>query len=265
MQGKKLLLLLTCSIMTMANHDTYNGPACSPKVIVSPTISPNIKNQIIISLKLSQITQVIIRWKDAIGDHCTAVKNRTFGFFEQSKDLAVDHRYKLLAATLAGISGYFVYQVLCGNSYLARDNLWSSWKKETSMEELLTIPHQNLAHQLMLEIQGRYVSVSDPADFLTPMVDFMNSVEKELSQLRSYNRLYQWSSKIYLEKILPFNTNLFDGIKEKTQRLLYLKNGFASWVAQYKMLNALKKSKMIRRSRRKCVPLRLNQGLTAST
>ncbi|MFC1845566.1 hypothetical protein ACFLX2_00385 [Candidatus Dependentiae bacterium] len=261
MNWKQPFFLLICLPMMATDdvavsqdmHPNFNMPT-NVTVENNPTLTLNIvadlRNEIHALFQQLQITQTIVRWKQAVTDRFDHVKNRTLGFCEQSKELIVDHKYKILGVGIIGVCVFFIYQILRGNSYLARDNLWSAWKNNLEMEELLAMPKQELANKLMIEVQKRYVNTEDPADFLSPMVDFMKDVENELSELRYYRRLYSWNSKIYLSKILPFNKKLFDGIKEKIQRLLYFKNGFASWVAQYKMLNALKKSRMIRRSRR---------------
>lgn len=275
MNGKKLFFLIFFMPAIIHGEGQVNQ-IISPNIHMPASIKiennanlslnavADIKNEITAFFQQFHVVETIVKWKQHITDTVSAVKERALGFFEQSKDLVVDHKFKIIGTSILGLCVFFLYRIYRANIYLANENLWSAWEYSVTMEELLAMPKQELTNKLMIEIQKRYVNVDDPADFLTPMICFMKDVEQELKILNRYNRLYNWSIKIRLNNILPFNKHLFAQIQEKIQRLLYVKNGFASWVAQYKMLNALKKSETVRRSR-KIDLLELNQGSTAST
>jgi len=228
-----LLLFMSTMITTQTKTegDTYNT------YNVSATSNNEVMLMVMMAIKTSM--ENTFTWFTTFFQPETIAKNseRLKDFCGQTWQLVSDHKKKLIGTGIISSYAFLLYKALKGNSYLAQNDLWFSWKKELSMEQLLSIPQGELAQTLLTRVQRRYVNAANPTDFLSPLINFMRDVEIEINQLRTYNRIYKWTSTISLSKIVPFNKKRFETIQEKIQRLLYFKNVFSSWIANYKMVH----------------------------
>ena len=135
------------------------------------------------------------------------------------------------------MTGYLAtcYQVYSADSYSEQAELWANWRDDLSLEQLLNIPHEQLTHELLTEIQRRYLSQKNPTDFISPLTSFLNTLDNEIKYLHSYKRLREWIYWTYLSRLLPNKTKTHHSFDKQLQRLNYLKNIFLAWAAQYKL------------------------------
>ena len=160
-----------------------------------------------------------------------SVSNVLFDTYETIK-----HHNKKLAFLLIGV-GYLTacYQAYVGDNYSNQSELWANWRDDLSLEQLLSIPHDQLAQELLIEIQRRYITQGNPTDFISPLTSFLNSIELEIHKLEYYKRFNDWIQWLRISKLLP--TKRKDGhiFNKQLQKLKYLKNIFLSWAAKYKL------------------------------
>lgn len=149
-----------------------------------------------------------------------------------------NHKWYLLGSTLLGGYLYLCYTIASGNSYLAQKDLWSSWRQDLSLEELLALPQSQFSKELLQEIQRRYTDPTAVTDLLRPLNTFLVTVEKEEELLRWYDYIYSWTQYTHVNKIILSSTNQFSKITQRLQRLAYLKNVFHAWAAQYQLEHA---------------------------
>ncbi|MFC1845567.1 hypothetical protein ACFLX2_00390 [Candidatus Dependentiae bacterium] len=224
MKKTYLFLLLLCSGKTLVSSQDGS-------IRVHQEWSPTIS-----CLSDLRIGEKIINVTKIIKIHAKTIQERASDFLHHAKDFLWEHKYKVLGAGLLGAYAYALYNILHGNDYFARKDTWSTWRTELSNQDLAFIPQEKLALDLMAEIQRRHVTIDKPTDFLSPVAQFMQAAKKEISQLERYDRLYRWTSKIYLSPLLPFNRKKFASAQQKIERLLYLQHCAATWLAQYKMV-----------------------------
>jgi hypothetical protein len=153
----------------------------------------------------------------------------------RTSSLIYDKRYLIGTAVIAGCYIYACHYLVSANKYLEQTDTWSSWRLDTSVDLLITIPQNELAKELVLEIQRRYSSTQNPTDFISPLITFIQTIDTEINTLKRYMQIYQWATKLCLHNLLPFNQKLFNNLGEKYRRNIYLKNIFLSWAADYKV------------------------------
>ncbi len=149
-----------------------------------------------------------------------------------------DHKWHLLGASLAGSYIYLCSIIMRGNSYFGKKELWSSWRQDLPLEQLLAIPQQQFAGDLLAEIQRRYTDPAAVTDLVRPLGTFMRTVDQEEELLLWYQEAFSWISYLKLTAIIPFSTVQFTKITERLQRLAYYKNVFQSWTAHYQLEHA---------------------------
>lgn len=145
------------------------------------------------------------------------------------------YKWHLAGATLLASYAGICYIILRGNSYLGKNDLWSSWHQELPLDQLLAIPQQQFSQELLSEIQRRYNEPASLTDLIQPLTKFMKAIEEEEEQIRWYQSAYSWISYLYLDHIIPFSKQRFNSSTQRLQRIAYFKNVFQSWAAQYQM------------------------------
>lgn len=213
-----LLLLLSGTMMTTRpEQESFFSPVI--KIFTSLNISDNID-----TIKIT------------IQNYASSIGTTSTSYAQHVKNFCLQHKYKLIGAGVLGIYSYAMYKILGGNSYLARKDLWSLWERKKKNQDLALLPQDELALQLMAEIQRRHIDIEDPADFLSPVGQFMRNAQNELCHLRSYKSFYKFAKNLSLATILPFEKKRWSQIQERIDRLTYIKNCAATWLAQYKMV-----------------------------
>lgn len=144
-----------------------------------------------------------------------------------------DNKLYIGACAFFSLYSYYCYQVICGNLYLQRTDLWSSWKHELSFDQLCLIPQQTLARELIFSIQQQGLDTQKPTDFMVPLVFFLHVIEEERIKLLYYQTLYNRMTMLKCGAFFPFNKKRYDAIEKRLQRLSFVKNVFISWMAEF--------------------------------
>lgn len=146
-----------------------------------------------------------------------------------------DYKWPLFAGALITGYAYLCYLILSGNRYFAQKDLWSVWRNDLTFEQLLAIPQQQFAKELLQEIQRRYTDPAAITDIVRPLSRFVKMIEQEEEQLLWYQNAYSWIEYTNIKLIIPISTTQFGKISERLQRIAYLKNAFHTWAAQYQL------------------------------
>lgn len=136
-----------------------------------------------------------------------------------------------VGALYAGIWLRFMYL----HHLIFRKDTWSCWKNKTDLNELQSIAHAQLARELIVAIQKKYQAADKIADFVTPLMAFIVDMNKEIANLNSFIWQYESLKKIKLIALFPGYGKTMKLVREKLQRLMFLKNVFGSWMAEYKI------------------------------
>lgn len=154
-----------------------------------------------------------------------------------------DYKWPLLAGLFATGYGYLFYIIASGNSFFSQKDLWSSWRQDLTLEQLLSIPQAQFARELLQEIQRRYTDPAAITDIVRPLGMFMKKIEEEEQALLWYQTSFTRIEYLKLKVIIPLNMAQFEKISERLQRIAYLKNAFHTWAAQYQLEQASKSYK----------------------
>lgn len=173
---------------------------------------------------------------NTIKKHALTIQKEATKILQQTTNFLWNHKTEIIGSILLGASLYTLYNIWEGNNYFSCKNNWSTWKKELTNQDIALIPQADFALELMAEIQHRHLTIDRPTDFLSPVAQFIKTIDKEINQLKRYEQTYRWTSHIYLAPILPFDRKKFARAQEKIERLLYLKHCAVTWLAQYKMI-----------------------------
>ena len=145
------------------------------------------------------------------------------------------------AASVAIVYAYINYKILKAQSYLKNNQLWSSWRSDIVLEQLLALPQDQLTKELLAEIHRRYFDHTTIADPITPFVTFMNSLEEEEAAINDYLNLVQWLQYLYIARLFPIRPQIYTHTKERMQRLAYYKNVFTTWASAHALKETQKR------------------------
>lgn len=141
----------------------------------------------------------------------------------------------IFAGTLGAVSyTYLCLEVAHGNAYLKNSSLWSSWKSELTLEELCACPQETVAHELNFSLQYKHIDRKNPINPISSLTTFVDDLEQEQQRLLYYQKLHTWLKKSRLIAIIPIETAAYETIKDRLQRIAYIKSVFFTWVAQNK-------------------------------
>lgn len=123
---------------------------------------------------------------------------------------------------------------------------WCNWKGECSLEKLFTFSQEELAEELLLKIQARYSNPRTPGDLVTPLSEFLDQYKKEIETLRTYVKTVQMLRTFKASNLFPLHEEDIFAIKEKTQRLAFLKTLFFLWTTNHSKEKHLLQKKIYR-------------------
>jgi len=201
------------------------------KIEVRNQFSPTSTNY----LSNSTMQRVVVQSIHYINQGIPKVTSFVKETFLQSTSFAQKYQDEILIGTGIGLYSLIFFGLIKGDSYLNQKNLWSCWPHNIDFQKLIQTPPDEIQKQLLIEIQIRYMKIDSPTDFVTPLVKFMNDIEKEKKNLIFYQKLYETLSKFYLSWIFPMNKTMFLTIKEKLERLSFIRDIFLKWAAHYKI------------------------------
>lgn len=136
---------------------------------------------------------------------------------------------------LGSFYSYLFYRLVKTNYVMNDRSRWFHWKEFMSLERLQEIPQQELAKELLHEIQNHYMNPINPTDSITPLSQFMNTVDYEKKLLQQYLKLTDWLKWLWLRRVFPFNDKKIKQANQLLARLNFMKHIFISWAASHKM------------------------------
>lgn len=146
-----------------------------------------------------------------------------------------NNKYTLSALSLSGIYMYMMYTVHGIKTYLYNKEAWSAWKNDMPFEQLLAIPQDTFAQELLATIQIRYENHQNPTDFLTPLINFSHISTQEQHLVTQYHRYITWILRSPLQRILPVSDAMLTQLTERKHRIAYIKTVFNTWLTHYKL------------------------------
>ena len=122
--------------------------------------------------------------------------------------------------------GYIWFSLKKALWLLKNQNAWCNWKADLSFEQLLTIPSSLLAGELFESLQLRHKNIRNPHDAVKPFTDFLERCDIEITTLQHYLTCVNWIYRLNIRKLFPIYEEDINAVKQKIQRLEYLKTIF---------------------------------------
>lgn len=151
---------------------------------------------------------------------------------EQTKHMLQHYKWWFLCAFCAGIYGTLVYVSIKGNYYLSNQHKWANWRAHIPLAELVGIPHEELTHQLLFDI-NRQTHSENLGNISAVALDFLHTIKQEEKNLKWYEWWYWLLTRLHILRICCVNKQAYQDIPNKYARLNYLNNLFHSWLLQH--------------------------------
>lgn len=197
-------------------------------------INVNVHN----NLNLSQIntatlqqhvTSVLSRAQDFLGngrEECSSLMYSAARFiFSNKKKCCI---YSIISAYVSIVTALWVLQAKINKGY------WKSWKKDMSIESMFSLKQQDLAHQLLLDIQMHYINPTAPTDTTEPISKFIVDLALEEEYIKKYLDLISLLERLRVLRFIYFKTEKTK-YEEYATRISCLKGLFALWLSEYKV------------------------------
>lgn len=150
---------------------------------------------------------------------------------------AYENRFRIGLSAIFALYLYANYKLVVLRKQLDNNECWSLWlkNKTPTLESLLEIPQKELLDSLLKEVQRRYISPTNPSDFINPLIKFTQAIEKEKSKLQTYVTIYRWLKTFHVSWLSFASEGFMEECKERIKKLAYLKNIFTNWMAEYNL------------------------------
>lgn len=136
-------------------------------------------------------------------------------------------------AATASVYAYYCAQIYMSQRYLKQKNLWSHWRSDVTLDQLLALPQEQFAKELLAEIHRRYYKKDSITDLMAPLTTFMTVIEQEEEKISYYICLVQWLHSLRINRLFPINAGSYRHAQEQLQRIAYYKNIFITWAHNY--------------------------------
>lgn len=157
---------------------------------------------------------------------CTSLLGNGFDYIMNNKKRSLI--YTVVSTYVSIIAILWTLQIKINRGY------WKSWKKELSIEGMFSIKQQDLAHQLLLDIQIHYINPAMPTDTTEPISKFIVDLAQEEEYIQKYLDFLALLERLRIARFIYFKTNK-NKYEEYATRISCLKGLFALWLSEYKV------------------------------
>lgn len=251
-----LCFFMWCPIITAANpvHTEptqakvhVEGTPSTLNITIHTDPSYQNNNTVVNTNLLTSFQQQIQAFVDYTKSSQDYVKTKLTSFTDFMIAYAKENSMQLSIGAIGALYAGIWFRFIFLHHRIFKKESWSSWKNKTNFDELQSIPHTQLARELIMAIQKKYQTADKIADFVTPLMAFIVDINTEITNLNSFIWQYESLKKIKLIALFPGYGKTMKLVREKLKRLVYLKNVFGSWMAEYK-INMNMKAETTRRS-----------------
>ncbi len=117
------------------------------------------------------------------------------------------------------------------NALLAKGQ-WSSWKRKTSLPDMIATPEHELQGELFKLINRKYSEGYKDGDVFMPLFTFIDAVDLECDQLLCYQWWYEVLSAVRLENLFGIKGKIIRDTENRLERLEFLRALVVSWIMQ---------------------------------
>jgi hypothetical protein len=176
----------------------------------------------------SQVYKTVAEHAKKATEKLSATASTSYSFLQA-------HKFKIFCSIIAAVYLTCATVLVIDNHYLNRPTLWGNWLPHLSYQELCNCPEENLRHELMLEIQRRYLQSDNPTNFITPVITFIKTITYEEKRIARYITYTNILNKLWLSPIFPMNAEKCLQAETALKRTELVHHTFLSWAAEYNM------------------------------
>lgn len=151
------------------------------------------------------------------------------------KTYLAEHKAAVTGCLLLSCYATLWQQIYAAEKMLVAPDAWATWQSNISTKNLLGQPQQAIGHELITEIQQRYIDHNNPTDFLHPLITFSNQLHQEINALEKLQTIYSWIHRCYCNKLFFLSQKHQQELESKAHRLYFIKHVFISWCTEYKL------------------------------
>lgn len=218
---RKYYLFFLCSIALLQADDTYHNA---------------ITNNNILNFTLSLPQALYDNLRNAYDRVAEESNNIASNAISTIYNVTKNHYYICALGAVGSYYSYINIRLNRLNDFLRQSTCWSLWKRSAALENLFEIPQSELGQELITEIQRRYTRPEHPADFITPMAQFMHDIDVEEKALKEYQFICYYLDRAHLLPYSWYDSLIMEQSQERIKRLGFIKNTFLSWMAEYKLI-----------------------------
>lgn len=204
---------------TLIGHEGTTEITNAPRNANVNTNDISLKNNISIATTIALCQQLF-----------TALQHQKMNFLEMLKT----HPLSFSLASFVLLYVAFYAYIWSENHYLANQNLWCYWPKNSC-----------ISHECLIKaIQTKYINSDNPTDHLSPLMLFMRDIAYEEQRITRYIWYTQCIQKTPIARILPCTNTLTEKAKELLSSLTVLKKIFNDWLSTYNSAQLYQKTFM---------------------
>lgn len=145
------------------------------------------------------------------------------------------------AATLLAAYAWLCHECVQANHFFKCPECWVLWRADWPYQVIANMPPEQLAHDLVIEMQQRYGAI----DCVQLCDQFVSDIDQELAQVVHFAKIISAVRWINLKFLFPLDRQIIDQLDAAQKRLPYLKQIVLSHVATDQASGCLKKSCLI--------------------
>lgn len=195
---------------------------------------PGTKIEMIFIIQTNNNTQTNTTHVGPVDQHIHAYKHYLHkgteqinqGFTSLSEYIA-QNKKSLIGISCLGAYGIVQFILFSIKQKINLNACWSLYAIEEDEEQYTS--------KLLNDIQHAYCNVSNPADFITPLICFMEDIEEEKQYLEKYAKIIHFLEIFHLNRLFLYDENIYKNAPARMQKIEILKTTFMSWLAEFKV------------------------------
>ncbi len=146
-----------------------------------------------------------------------------------------DHKVETSCLGLIGLYCYCMWKIYTSHKLLESPNSWYMWYSAKPLQTLFTTTQQVLQADLLFAVQTKYVHPENPTDFIYPLVQALQALQKEITIIEEIIFLHQTIIKCCATRLFFIENYDLENLEEQHKKLLFIKQVLTTWCAQYKI------------------------------
>lgn len=143
-----------------------------------------------------------------------------------------EHPWLALGVAVGGVYIVTVASLYGVAYYCTHSCRWANWKSELSAEQIAHAKSA-VALELFETLNKVYVCQHKQGDFLTPLVCFINDLDRELKWHYLFLSTHKWLDDHYIHPVFPQQQLERARIIEQGRRLIALRGLLVRWLSSY--------------------------------